>query len=368
MKKAILNAWPSVAVSPEGEWQSRITLELTALPEKIQFEAVSSRTGTAAEHRPQEVSARATANALSNPATVLAQACTYRFTLHGIELVMAADDILVSDGLMKLVRVYARGHPGGRVSPEDPPQVNIDVLLEYPLCEQSECNESGYHQSTTSLPVEIHQTPGLPATVTLCFSRKPLQNLFKGFRIGIDPGHGGKDKGIEGPVDLAEKYVALEISRELCPLLKLSGAHPIVTRTSDVYLTEESRLDILRAGDPALCIQIHASGSHDHLAQTYTVAAAQDCADSRLLASEITAALLERMGIKAEPTSMLPGPSGLGVPIVRVEPLCLTYFADEANFRAPLFRKRLGQSIYNGIARYLYKRRNAAILHRSCEE
>ena len=29
------------------------------------------------------------------------------------------------------------------------------------------------------------------------------------------------------------------------------------------------------------------------------------------------------------------------------------YFSDEANFRAPLFRRRLAQGIMNGIARYI---------------
>lgn len=360
MKKALLNAWPSV-ISHGEEWQSVITLELTALPDKIEFEEVSGDADTSLE--------RGSGNARGFAAVrdeTWKPAYKYSFTLHGVGLVMAPDDILVADGLIKLVRIQPDNPaaPGSRrahypaqnpYSPweaqptkEYPVQVHVDVVTEYPLCE---------------LPngklVQIEQTPGLPATVTFRFSRRPLKELLRGVRIGIDPGHGGKDRGIRGPVDLTEKYVALEISLELCRMLEASGAHPVITRTEDEYLPEEERVKILRAGNPALCVEIHASGSDDPLAQVYRLAAKQGCEDSQLLLKEIALALRERMGITPE-SETLPPRSGLDIPCVRVEPVCLTYFADEANFRAPLFRKRLAQCIYNGVARYLHKLKTQA--------
>lgn len=345
MNGAILNAWPSVVVSRGNEWQSAITLELTALPEKIEFAEMTGNTHTALGLEPESAG-----NLAAGLRDLLKDTYRYRFTLHGVGLVMAADDIVVADGLIRLVRVHPGDHTRPGTTQEHPLQVHLDVFTEYPLQGPPYGDPNG---DPNGDPVDIQQRPGLPATVTFRFSRKPLQSLFQGARIGVDPGHGGKDKGIRGPVDLTEKYVTLEISRELCSLLELSGAYPVVTRTGDVDLTQKDRIQVLKAGHPVLCVEIHASGSDNPLAQVYRVAARQDCSDSALLANEVASALRERMGIRPEP-DVLPAQPGLDVPFIRVEPLCLTYFADEANFRAPLFRKRLGQSIYNGIARYLH--------------
>jgi N-acetylmuramoyl-L-alanine amidase len=338
VEKAILNAWPSVVVGDRNQWQSKLTLELTGLPEEIRFRALPDNAGTNTGLKPAHAAGFA-----AGLSALCKDAHRYRFTLQGVDLVMAEDDIVVADGLIKLVRVHPGRHTGPGNMSESLPQIHLDIFTEYPLPEQGD-----------KLAVDIQQTPGLPATVTFSFSRKPLRDLLGGVRIGIDPGHGGKDKGIQGPVDLTEKYVALEISRELCNLLELSGAHLVVTRTGDLDVTEKERLHILRAGNPALCVEIHVSGSDNPLAQVYKLAATQDCSDSQLLGREIALALHERMGIRPE-SAVLPPRPGLEVPYVRVEPLCLTYFADEANFRAPLFRKRLAQSIYNGISRYLHK-------------
>lgn len=340
MKKALLNAWPSVIVTPEGEWISQITLELTALPNQIKVERIKpGSTGPGAKHtRPENF----------EPAHTRDNLCIYRFILYGIQLVMAEDDIVVADGLIKLVRIYAKPHLRAE------PQVIVDVLLEHPFNGQSE------NQPGDDFP-KISCTPGLPASLSFSFSRKPLQNLFKGIRIGIDPGHGGKDTGYKGTVDLTEKHIALEIARELLQLLEMSRAIPVITRNDDTYLTDQDRFNILTAGNPRLCVQIHASGNKDPLAQTYSIAAKQDCEDSNRLGMNVATALLERMGIAIKAIAPLSGMFNLPFPLIKAEPLCLTYFADEANFRAPLFRKRLGQCIYNGIAKYLSEKPNEAI-------
>lgn len=322
MKKGILNAWPSVYLSPEGQWISKVTLESTALPDSIQVERLGDNLRA------------------------------YRLVFHGLELIMAEDTISVLDGLIHSVKIQFR--PGQS-------QVVIDIYLELPL----ETSPAGKHGNTGpgllghNSEVSIDQTPGLPASIVCSVSRKPLQDLFKGARIGIDPGHGGKNKGHRGPVDLTEKYVALEIARELCPMLELSHAVPILTRTDDIYLTDEQRYRILEPASPILGVQIHASGDTDPLAQKYRIAAKENCTESHNLADIAAGALLERMGMLVESVEHLSSPVNWQFPIIRIEPLCLTYFADEANFRAPLFRKRIAQSIYNGIARFLAKQQDA---------
>ena len=93
VKKALLNAWPSV-ISHGEEWQSVITLELTALPDKIEFEEVSGDADTSLE-RGQE-----TPEALQPSGMRLGNLLMGTATLHGVGLVMAPDDILVADGLI----------------------------------------------------------------------------------------------------------------------------------------------------------------------------------------------------------------------------------------------------------------------------
>ena len=52
-------------------------------------------------------------------------------------------------------------------------------------------------------------------------------------KIGIDPGHGGKDPGAIGPTGLKEKDVNLAIARELALMLTGQGFGVYITRGGD---------------------------------------------------------------------------------------------------------------------------------------
>ncbi|HHW18583.1 MAG TPA: N-acetylmuramoyl-L-alanine amidase [Firmicutes bacterium] len=300
MKKRVLNAWPSTRASPQGEWVSRLVLETTALPGDIQVERF--REGQGPDH-------------------------VLRITLDDIGLTMAEDDILVADGLIKTVRVRAG---------ENNRSVNVEIILEHPV------------------EARVLTNPGLPSTVEIIFPRDPLITLFNGHRIGIDPGHGGRDRGVRGPVNLLEKDVVLQIAQELSSLLKQSGAEPVVSRQDDTELDDDARHRIISEGRAELCVQLHTSADKDPMVQRYRLFVKRDCDKSLTLATELKSALKERMGINIPGYEFIED-TRWSIPVVRIEPLCLSHFVDEANFRAPLFRKRIAQSIYNGIARYLRK-------------
>lgn len=302
MKRRVLNAWPSTHILPDGEWISRLTFEATVLPANIWVG--SPRKNSASEDFVQQI------------------------VLEGIGLTMAEDDILVADGLIRSVRIK---------SDKSNDNVFIDVLLEYPT------------------EVRVSQTDDFPSKIELAFSRNPLKNLFRKYRIGIDPGHGGKDRGIKGPVNLLEKDVVLQIASELASLLETSEAVPILSRNEDMFVEESKRRKIFSNSKVDLCIRIHAAKDKNPEVQKYRILARAGCQKSWDLGTEIIQALSERMGVK------IPGCEAYEIewnwpcPLVQVEPLCLSHYVDEANFRAPLFRKRIAQSIYNGIARYLCK-------------
>ena len=125
MKKAVLNAWPSVTVSEGNGWHSRLTLELTGLPERIEFADLTCNTDTdrgaglgqadcdAGERPPQgtlhdidrQIPKHEQAEFETCPGVILQDTYRYRFILYGVDLVMAADDIVVADGLVRMVRI-----------------------------------------------------------------------------------------------------------------------------------------------------------------------------------------------------------------------------------------------------------------------
>ncbi|MGI6631769.1 MAG: N-acetylmuramoyl-L-alanine amidase family protein [Bacillota bacterium] len=312
MKPRVLNAWPAKRRETDGNEVSVISLESTCPPGSIDVEGIFPAPG--GEHLVHVV-------------------------LRGLGLTMAEDEILVADGLIRHFRVR-------RGQGEEP--VSVEIRTEFPV------------------KPDFSVTPGMPSRTDITFPREPLAALMSGRQIIVDPGHGGRDAGVRGPVNLLEKDCALEVAKELESLLRNAGAVPLLTRDSDLYLAPGSRLAGILSGvrtspdrrptplHPELAVEIHMSGEKDPLARSYHCYFAEGCARAPVLAESIAAALNERMGT-AFPGLEKMESEGHGFPVVRIEPVCLTHFADEANFRAPLYRKRIAQGIFNGIARYLRK-------------
>ncbi len=297
----LLNAWPQTGLSHHGEEVSRICLELIGAPSEI---------------------------AVADPTECSCGDFSTSIVLGGTKLVMAEDDILVADGLIRRFRVESKS----------PNQVQITAVTEHP-----------------SKPQEF-TVPGDPYVIHLIFPRKPVIQVLSGLRIGIDPGHGGNDHGYKGPVNLLEKDVVLDIAKELRGLLERCGAAPIMTRIHDLDMTAKSRLEVMTAQAADACVEIHVSGDVNPDYQEYRLLVGKS-RESQELARYIGAALFERMGIKLRTGDGPADSETHPFPVVRVEPICITHYVDEANFRAPLFRKRIAQSIFNGIHRF-FKTKN----------
>lgn len=320
--RRLLNTWAETKPEKEGssKWVSRLCLELTGRPKDVQVRPlVQSPQGD------------------------------YVLTLvmKDTGLVMAEDDILVADGLLRKVSVgrggggqsdRGQGGAGQTGAGQDGAgSVQLRVFLEHPV-----------------VPVR-DDVSGMPHTTRFTFPRDQVVEVFRDRRIGIDPGHGGKDLGFKGPVNLLEKDTSLMVAQELMGMLKASSAVPVLTRDEDISMSDAARSMLLRDEKAELCVQIHASGSDDPMEQRYGILIKEGCPKSALLGQSVADAFLERMGIRMEKTGLHAVEAGM-CPTVRVEPLCLTYFSDEANFRAPLFRKRTAQAIFNGIHRFLRRK------------
>ena len=106
--------------------------------------------------------------------------------------------------------------------------------------------------------------------------------------IAIDAGHGGEDPGASGPNKLREKYVVLEIAKELNYLLKQTrGYKPVMIRKGDYYVGLQKRRKLARQAQADLMVSIHADAFTDHRAHGTSVFAL-----SRKGASSATAKVL----------------------------------------------------------------------------
>lgn len=79
------------------------------------------------------------------------------------------------------------------------------------------------------------------------------------FTVVIDPGHGGKDKGATGVRGSFEKNVNLQVSLMLAPILREKGVKVILTRSTDVFIPLERRVQIANEANCDLFVSVHAN-------------------------------------------------------------------------------------------------------------
>lgn len=100
-------------------------------------------------------------------------------------------------------------------------------------------------------------------SIVLTLKRRPVaspgSSPLKGLTIMLDAGHGGSDTGAIGPLGgkMAEKDIALNITKKVKYELEALGATVLMTRTDDRLVTLADRLELSRAARPDLFLSIH---------------------------------------------------------------------------------------------------------------
>ena len=79
--------------------------------------------------------------------------------------------------------------------------------------------------------------------------------------ITIDPGHGGKDFGVNSPEGIAEKHLTLRIAKRIGNLLAENGHQGMLTRTRDVELAVDQRGSVGNYYSAQAYLSIHVGGS-----------------------------------------------------------------------------------------------------------
>jgi len=78
------------------------------------------------------------------------------------------------------------------------------------------------------------------------------------FSVLIDPGHGGKDKGL-AQNNVSEKDIVLFISKKISSKLAQNGIKNILTRVSDEEVSLKKRIEIANNQNPSIFLSIHIS-------------------------------------------------------------------------------------------------------------
>ncbi len=106
--------------------------------------------------------------------------------------------------------------------------------------------------------------------------------------VMLDPGHGGKDPGAIGVSGTYEKQVALATALELKRQLEAGGRYRVeLTRTHDVFIPLDGRVDRAQQRGAALFVSMHADALSDHAvrgASVYTLAQTASDAQTAALA------------------------------------------------------------------------------------
>lgn len=108
-----------------------------------------------------------------------------------------------------------------------------------------------------------HYTLSSPFRIILDITKKKEKKqsiegeVLQGFKVIIDPGHGGSDVGAIGPTGVKEKEITLKIALLLKNILREKGIVPYLTREMDEDLSIEERANFANSNKGDLFLSIH---------------------------------------------------------------------------------------------------------------
>ncbi|WP_081415751.1 N-acetylmuramoyl-L-alanine amidase [Peribacillus kribbensis] len=202
---------------------------------------------------------------------------------------------------------------------------------------------------------------------TATTSTTAVKPLTTGDIIVLDPGHGGSDPGAAG-FGLYEKNITLDIAKRAKTKLEANGAKVYLTRSTDVYVSPDTRAAYSSKVGADIFVSIHnnsyTSSSANGLETYYNGSRDEDDnrinpypAKSKELATFIqsstySAARLKNNGVKSESFIVLRKNT---VPSVLVEAGFLSNSYDASLLKTSSFRDKAAFGITNGIVSYFKK-------------
>lgn len=174
-------------------------------------------------------------------------------------------------------------------------------------------------------------------------------------KIGIDPGHGGRDPGAVGPTRLYEKDVVLGISLELARLLKQAGLEPVLTRPDDRNVELVTRTALINNMKCDLAVSVHCNSVTRQEANYISTFIQGAGGQAEQLAKKVQAELVRATGwpdggIRAQNFHMT---RETKMPAILVECGFVSNPEQENQLRQPETQRKLAQAIAGGILAHL---------------
>jgi hypothetical protein len=183
--------------------------------------------------------------------------------------------------------------------------------------------------------------------------------------ITVDPGFGGpatsgqsrtpSDSGATGANGLLEKNVDLDVGLRLAALLRADLVDVVMTRTTDVYISDARRVQISLAHHAALVVSIHANSASDPRTDgsmvMYPTAASAALAQTLddALTAQITNDGVPDDGFALGDAAWSDNP----VPVATVEMAYLSNPTDAALMATARFRQDVAIGVRNGVEAYM---------------
>lgn len=184
----------------------------------------------------------------------------------------------------------------------------------------------------------------------------PLPNVIPNGRlvVAIDPGHGGADPGAVGIGDIHEADLVLPIAQQVAALLERQGIQAVLTRSSDVEIDLEPRVQTAEQVQADLFVSIHANSvgmerPEVNGTETYYYSSGEQLAE--VIQSNIVSGVgTNDRGVRQARFYVLRRTS---MPAVLVETGYVTGSEDAPRLADPNFRNQMAIAIARGILQYI---------------
>jgi N-acetylmuramoyl-L-alanine amidase len=202
------------------------------------------------------------------------------------------------------------------------------------------------------------------------FEFPPYTRHLKGFKICLDPGHGGQGHVPDykrGPTGVREAEVNLQVAFHLREMLQAVGATVIMTRVDDSYVSLPMRSQIANENGADFFISLHHNGIDNpkvNYTSTWYHGDADDSRQSLDLARYIQQGVSDALQLPTSPAAGLYSDklitaSGFGVlrltecPAVLCEASFLSNPEEEARLQEDDYLRKEASGYFLGIARYI---------------
>ncbi len=178
--------------------------------------------------------------------------------------------------------------------------------------------------------------------------------------IVVDPGHGGPDVGATRN-GVYEKDITLEISKYLGAILQQMGYAVVYTRTSDIDLDLEPRVQIAENSKADVFVSVHVNSLDVNASSVSGVETyhARGSALGQELASYVHSQIIASTGaidrnIRGAGFYVIAKTS---MPAILVETGYITNPAESSNLTSPNYQRRMAEAIAKGIDQFLKSNR-----------